>query len=200
MTSGLLAAAALLVASVPVAAYTVQAGDTLWSIYRRTGVSVVQIVALNQLQNPNLIQPGQSLRLSAPPPPPPTPQAILVAAAQKEGVSPSLILALSDWESGWNESAVSPDGAIGLMQIMPATASWAGPHLLGRTVNLNDATDNATLGSVLIGYYLSQFNGDQQKALAAYYQGFTSVKQHGIKQSSRRYVNGILDLAGRITA
>src|SRR5258706_3729680 len=77
-------------------------------------------------------------------------KAIIVSQARRHDLNPNFALALSYWESGWNQDAVSSTGAIGLMQVEPYTGAWAGPRLLGRRVNLHDANDNAELGVALL--------------------------------------------------
>jgi hypothetical protein len=77
-------------------------------------------------------------------------KSMLYAAAQRHGVNPYLVMGLAWWESGWNESAVSSAGAIGIMQVMPATADADGPALLHRQVDLTDATDNIDMGTAII--------------------------------------------------
>src|SRR5260221_10185333 len=153
--------------------------------------------------------PGErQARVAAPPAPPGSsvPQvgprgeaakAIIVSQARRHDLNPNFALALSYWESGWNQDAVSSTGAIGLMQVEPYTGAWAGPRLLGRRVNLHDANDNAELGAALLRHYLDVFNGDPKLALAAYYQGETATHQHGIYRSSRSYVDGIWALRNR---
>ena len=191
--------------------YDVRPGDTLWAISRQTGVSIQTILRLNHPANPNLIFPGQHLTLPAPPGPcvvpAPRPPSIsraqavadLIAGAHRHGVNPAFVLAVSWWESGWNQSEVSPDGAIGLMQITPGTAAWGGPHLLGHRVNLADPAHNADLGAALLYDYLQKFN-DPKLALAAYYQGPTAAAKFGIFPSSRHYVEGIWALRNRFEA
>src|SRR5207248_1086736 len=100
-----------------VSAYDVQPGDTLSAVSRRTPEPVAGAAA----------------------------RRLLAAAAREQGLSPSFVLAVSLWESGWNQTMVSPDGAIGLMQILPATGEWAGPSLLGAAVDIFAARDNARL-------------------------------------------------------
>ena len=199
----------------PVLAYSVRSGDTLWDISRRAHVDLRQLIRENHLRNPDLIRPGQEISLPAAPPQAPSvapaaggpapslpssgsedARAILTRAANAQHVSPSLVLAVADWESGFNQSRVSRDGAIGLMQVLPATGRWAGPALLGRRVNLNDANDNAAVGAALLRRYLAEFH-DTRLALAAYYQGEASVKRHGIYPSSIGYVDGINALRAR---
>src|SRR3989442_11350504 len=63
-----------------------------------------------------------------------TARLLLIQAARHHGLRPGFVLAVSYWESGWNQQAVSRTGAIGLMQVGPSTAAWAGPALLHRRV------------------------------------------------------------------
>ena len=123
---------------------------------------------------------------------------ILVEAAARHDMDPRLVLALSYWESGWDQSRVSQTGAVGLMQVQPASAKEAGPALLSRDVNIDDPYDNADVGVAILRQDLEAF-GTPDKALAAYYQGPTSLKTDGMYPDTQQYVQGILDLAGRIT-
>jgi LysM repeat protein len=195
--------------------YTVKPGDTLWGIAQALGVHLSDLLSLNSVGDPNLIRPGQQLAVpqaaaaasvpsaqSAPPAPPISfadARAILRAAAQRHGLNPAFVLAVAYWESGDNQAEVSRDGAIGLMQILPATADWAGPSLLGRAVDLHSAYDNADLGAALLRLYLDEFN-DPHLALAAYYQGARATQENGIYPSSQSYVNGIWSLRNRFNA
>jgi soluble lytic murein transglycosylase-like protein len=120
-------------------------------------------------------------------------RAILIRAAHHHQLNPNFVLAVSYWESGWNQAARSRTGAVGLMQVEPYTAAWAGPALLHRRVNLNNPIDNAELGAALLRTYLDQLR-DPKLTLAAYYQGLTAVRRYGIYPSSRTYVNGIWKL------
>ena len=196
----------------PVLAYTVRSGDTLWDISRHAGISLSQLIHENHLQNPDLIQPGQQLTLPSAPPQGPQPapaqtapapplgadaaRASLIRAAATQHVDPALVLAVANWESGFNQARVSGDGAIGLMQVLPATGAWAGPALLGRRVDLRNPDDNALVGAALLRRYLAEFH-DTRLALAAYYQGEQAVKKHGIYPSSLGYVDGIAALRAR---
>lgn len=126
-------------------------------------------------------------------------RAILVRAARHHHLNPNFVLAVSYWESGWNQSARSRTGAVGLMQVEPSTAAWAGRTLLHRSVNLDNPVDNAELGAALLRSYLDQL-GAPKLALAAYYQGLTAARRHGIYPSSRAYVDGIWELRNRFQA
>ncbi|HEY1420874.1 MAG TPA: transglycosylase SLT domain-containing protein, partial [Candidatus Dormibacteraeota bacterium] len=77
-------------------------------------------------------------------------KSMLYAAAVKWGVNPYLVLGLAWHESGWQPSIVSYAGAVGIMQVMPATAAVAGPNLLHRNVNLFNAADNIDVGTALL--------------------------------------------------
>ena len=203
--------AALGTASASAGQYVVRPGDNLSSISHSYNITVGKLVRDNQMRNPNLIFPGQQLVVPDPPVVPApkarpagphgaAARAIIVRQARRHDLNPNFALALSYWESGWNQDAVSSTGAIGLMQIEPSTGAWSGPKLLGRTVNLHDANDNAELGVTLLRHYLDVFDGDPKLALAAYYQGETATHQHGIYKSSQSYVNGIWALRNRYQA
>src|SRR5207237_8679705 len=105
-------------------------------------------------------------------------RAILSRAARHHNLIPSFVLAVSYWESGWNQAARSRTGAVGLMQVEPYTAAWAGPRLLHRRVNLNNAVDNAELGAALLRSCLPPVR-HPQPALAAFYQGLSGVRKYG---------------------
>jgi N-acetylmuramoyl-L-alanine amidase len=194
--------------------YVVKQGDTMWAIAHNRNVSLQALLGDNQLPDPSLIHPGQVINVPDPPAPlGPAPaaaaprgphgaaaRAIITAAALRHGLNPNFALALSYWESGWNQDAVSSTGAVGLMQIEPYTGRYAGPELLHRGVNLADAADNAELGVALLRKYLDVFNGDPKLALAAYYQGETATRKHGIYPTSQSYVNGIWALRNRFQA
>jgi len=189
------------------ATHVVRPGDTLWSIAHGLGIKLDQLLNRNPLADPDFIRPGERLSVPAPPSSgPPVPpisfaaaRRILVAAAHRHGLNPAFVLAVSYWESGYNQAEVSRDGAVGLMQVLPSTAGWAGPALLNRRVNLHDPYDNADVGAALLRHYLDHFN-NPKLALAAYYQGATATEKHGIYPSSRHYVDGIWALRNRFNA
>jgi soluble lytic murein transglycosylase-like protein len=124
---------------------------------------------------------------------------LLTQAARNHGLRPSFVLALSYWESGWNQGMVSNTGAVGLMQLEPGTAAYAGPWLLNRKVDIHDPRDNVDLGAALLRHYVDEFN-DPKLALAAYFQGEAGTLKYGIYPSSQNYVDGIWALRNRIEA
>ena len=109
---------------------------------------------------------------NTPPPVPPQYQAMLKQAAASANISPTLLSALVWQESRWNSQAVSPKGAIGLAQLMPATARDLG-------VNPADPAANLAGGARYLRYLLDQFGGDVEKALAAYNAGPGRVLRAG---------------------
>lgn len=116
-------------------------------------------------------------------------KSMLYAAAMKHRVNPYLVMGLAWHESGWNESAISSAGAVGIMQVMPATAAADGPALLGRIVNLADAQDNIDVGTAILKNDLDRYGGNLADALVAYYAGGASVTDwNHLRDDERRYV------------
>jgi soluble lytic murein transglycosylase-like protein len=144
------------------------------------------------------------IALTPPPPPPPAPppprtvHEILLQAATDQGVDPNLLQAVSYWESGWHQDRVSDQGAIGLLQVMPKTAATAGPSLLHRQVDLNDALDNAEMGAALLKDLVGKY--DTRTALAAYYQGEPALESGSYAPDTWSYADGIIALAAQIAA
>ncbi len=133
-----------------------------------------------------------------PPPPAGTAQAIVAEAARQEGVDPNLLLALSYWESGYRQEAVSSAGAVGLLQVMPETGQQAGPKLLGRQVDISNPDDNALLGAAILKDLLNKY--DPRTALAAYYQGEPALFGGYSAPDTWSYADGVLQIAQAIAA
>ena len=115
---------------------------------------------------------------------------IINAAAQRNGVDPGLVGAVAAVESGYNQNAVSPAGAVGIMQLMPETAAYLG-------VNPYDAASNIEVGAKLLGSQLRQYDGDVAKALAAYNAGPGAVEQYGgipPYTETRNYIQRVMDI------
>jgi soluble lytic murein transglycosylase-like protein len=88
-------------------------------------------------------------------------------------LEPALIKAVALVESGFNPGAVSPKGAKGLMQLMPATARSYGVR------NIHDPYENLRAGANHLRRLLDEFDGDLTLALAAYNAGSGAVRKHG---------------------
>jgi soluble lytic murein transglycosylase-like protein len=99
-------------------------------------------------------------------------------------------------ESGWQPSVVSSAGAVGMMQVMPATADADGPALLHRTVNLFDPADNIDMGTAILKNNLDRYHDDIAKALTAYYAGGSAVADWAnLRADCRRYVWAVYNAA-----
>ncbi len=114
---------------------------------------------------------------------------IVANTARSMGVDPSLALAFSFQESGFNQRAVSPANAIGAMQVIPMSGQWAS-DLVGRKLNLLNPQDNATAGVAIIRSLLAT-SPSQDIAIASYYQGQYSVKTYGMFSDTKNYVAAI---------
>jgi soluble lytic murein transglycosylase-like protein len=100
-------------------------------------------------------------------------QSLIHAAASRYGVSPALVNAVISAESGYNAGAVSPKGAIGLMQLIPATAARFGVS------NSFSPAENINGGTAYLAHLLRKFSGDLKLAVAAYNAGSGAVIQAG---------------------
>ena len=108
----------------------------------------------------------------------------------KEGVSPSLVKAVVENESSYNTMAVSPKGAMGLMQLMPETAKELGVN------NSFSAEENIEGGVKYLKGLLNKYQWDYKKALAAYNAGPKLVDSYNgvppIKETAE-YVKRVLN-------
>ena len=111
-------------------------------------------------------------------------------AARDQNVDARLVNAIAQAESGGDQSAVSPVGAIGVMQLMPDTAAGLG-------VNPYDKKQNIEGGAKYLREMLDTFGGDGKKAVAAYNAGPAAVKAYGgvpPYPETQAYVDRVLDL------
>ncbi len=123
-------------------------------------------------------------------------KALVVATARRYGVDPTLALAVAYLESGWNQRAVSPANAVGIMQVIPAGGQWAS-DLVGRRLDLLDAHDNVTAGVVMLRT-LERSTKNTDQAIAAYYQGLGSLRARGMYADTKRYVANVKALRARM--
>ena len=120
---------------------------------------------------------------------------MVAATARRHGVSPSLAVAVAFHESGFQQRVVSPVNAIGVMQVLPRTASVLGRQH-GRSLDLLKTQDNITAG-VLLLRQLVRASGTTDRALAGYYQGAGSISRQGILPQTRSYIRSITILRKR---
>jgi soluble lytic murein transglycosylase-like protein len=112
------------------------------------------------------------------------------ATATRNGVDPKLALAIGWLESGWYQRAVSYTDAVGVMQLMPVSQTWAS-QLAGRSLDRYDTQDNITGGVLIIRALLASADSREQ-AIAGYYQGLYSVRTKGMYEDTKRYVASVL--------
>jgi soluble lytic murein transglycosylase-like protein len=113
-----------------------------------------------------------------------SPQQLADRAAEKYGLPRELVRSVMKAESGFAPQAVSPKGAIGLMQLMPATAQILGadPH---------DPAANVDAGARYLRELLEKYNGGLYHALAAYNAGPAAVEKYRGVPPYRETVNYI---------
>ena len=112
--------------------------------------------------------------------------------AAKYDISPALLEAVVWQESRWNASAVSPAGARGLAQLMPGTA---------RAMGVDPADPHANLegGARYLRMQLDRFDGDLEKALAAYNAGPGRVISAGGIPAIRETQNYVASIMARLS-
>jgi LysM repeat protein len=120
---------------------------------------------------------------------------LVTRAATHHGVDPGLALAVAWQESGWQQHRYSSAGAIGVMQVLPGTASWMSSYA-GRRLNPYGLHDNITAGVLLLRVLRGQTG--PRTAIAAYYQGLGAVQRHGTYRSTRAYVRNVVALRKRL--
>jgi len=200
--------------------YTVRAGDTLSALAAQSGTSVDAMAAMNGLDPAGLLIEGTVIKLpsgapapaqaAAPAPaetvvpeadPAPTPGFVSAADIQNvaaaHGVSPSLAAAIAWQESGFNNAMVSHANARGVMQVMPGTWDYVQQNLAGGQLDPNSPTDNIHAGVLYLDRLLKDAGGDENAAIAGYYQGLASVRDRGMFDDTQRYVENVQALRGR---
>jgi LysM repeat protein len=119
-------------------------------------------------------------------------KAMIVRIARQQGVDTRLALAIAYQESGWNQRAVSPANAVGVMQVIPEAGQWAS-GLVGRRLDLLKTQDNITAGVVMLRS-LGHSTNSMEKTVAAYYQGLGALQKHGMYSDTKLYVRNIMTL------
>ena len=114
---------------------------------------------------------------------------IVVKAAAKHRMDPALVRAVIHVESGTNPVGLSPKGALGFMQLMPATARRLGIK------DLSDPVQNIYGGTKYLRHLMDMFDNDVRLALAAYNAGPARVRQYnGVPpyRETQQYVRQVM--------
>ncbi len=195
--------------------HTVVSGETLSGIARQAGTTVADLAAINAIANVHRVRIGTQLLVPLPPsqaqsPPPSTldPARIplrLAASPERQALAPrfehwarihgvpvDLLMGLSWVESGWQNDVISSVGAVGIGQIMPATADWLSTRVLREPLDVHDPDTNIRMTACYLRWLLDRTGGDVPTAVAGYYQGLNSVRRGGVLPVSRTYVSAVL--------
>jgi soluble lytic murein transglycosylase-like protein len=162
-------------------------------LYSQAGFTEVPESSIERFETDDYIPPP-------PPPPEPAPVAEVKApprdaktmvrdAAGKYALPPAFVASVANVESAFKTNAVSPKGAIGVMQLMPGTAK-------ALAADPNDPEQNIDAGTRLLRELLIKYNGDVAKALAAYNAGPGAVdKYDGVPPyaETQNYVGKVIE-------
>jgi len=192
--------------------YEVQPGDYLSKIAAKFDITTQALGEANQVSDIQHIVPGQKLKVpgAALPPEVPTVQAaihppedsdsekMIDQLAAEQGLDSGMVKALAWLESGWQQHAVSPAGAIGFMQLMPLTAQWLEQSVIGTDLHEDVSSyDNVKMGTRYLRLLLDATGGDKDKALASYYQGYAATMSGVMYEETKQYVQLIKDTETR---
>ena len=131
---------------------------------------------------------------------------LLESAALRHDLDPALVAAVAAAESGFRPDAISPKGAIGLMQVMPSTAVRYGvsaPSPQQASALLKDPVLNVQVGARYLADLLRMFDGELELAVAAYNAGEGAVWRHGRRippyPETQQYVKRVMHLYRALT-
>jgi N-acetylmuramoyl-L-alanine amidase len=193
--------------------YVVKPGDYLYGIAARFHADAHKIAKRNHLPSSLTVVIGQKLRIHVHHvvrhhssshgfhgyrvPSREAVARMIRATAARWHIDGRFVLGISYEEAGFNQRVVSSVGAVGAMQVMPATGRWVSTYVARRPLNIYRAQDNITAGVGLLTVLLRETHGDMRLAAAGYYQGLASVRQRGMYDDTKRYVANVLALRNR---
>jgi soluble lytic murein transglycosylase-like protein len=121
---------------------------------------------------------------------------ILAGAAREYAVPVDLLLAQAWAESSWKIAAVSPKGAVGVLQLMPKNVDFVSKRLLklDQPLDALNPTANARMGARFMRHLLDRLDGDVRQALMAYNQGLTGLRRHGPYPAAESYADRVIAL------
>ncbi len=142
--------------------------------------------------NTSQVQPRAATSIALPPS---RYNTLINKVAQEFKLDTHLLHAIVETESGYRANAISPKGATGLMQVMPATGHRFGFH------NLREPVANLRAGATYLKWLLDEFNNNSELAVAAYNAGEGAVRKYGQQvppyRETQAYVHRVLARAAR---
>jgi soluble lytic murein transglycosylase-like protein len=146
--------------------------DTI-RLYTKDGVTELAANAVTGFETEEYVAPPPAPALPAPAAPSVRldPKTLVRNAAVRSGLPPEFVESVAKVESAFRPNAISPKGAVGVMQLMPATAR-------AMSADPNDIEQNVDAGTRLLRDLLIKYNGDVAKALAAYNAGPGAVDRY----------------------
>jgi hypothetical protein len=135
---------------------------------------------------------AMSLSFDCDPLPAPEVESLVGETAERDGVSSDLLRSVMKQESGFRPCAVSSKGAMGLMQLMPATAEQLG------ILDPFDAASNLDGGARFLKQLLNRYGGDLPKALGAYNAGPSKVDAAGAVPNIPETVDYVRQILGAL--
>jgi hypothetical protein len=169
---------------------------TVIRLFYNGGVTEVPAALVSGFEEEEVVTPDPVAAVAQPvvkpEPPAPVPfgpKQMVRDAARRSGLPPEFVESVAQVESGFRPDAISPKGAMGVMQLMPGTAKTMGadPH---------DTAQNIDAGTRLLRGLLIKYDGDVVKALSAYNAGEAAVdKYQGMPpyNETRWYVKKVID-------
>jgi soluble lytic murein transglycosylase-like protein len=164
-------------------------------LFHNGGITEVPASLVSGFEQEEVMKPAAAAAAVAPDaakPEPPAlqdPRALVRDAAIRSGLPPAFVESVAQVESGFRPDAVSPQGAMGVMQLMPETAKTLG-------ADPRHTAQNIDAGTRLLRDLLLKYDGDVVKALAAYNAGPGAVdKYQGVPpyHETRSYVKKVVD-------
>jgi LysM repeat protein len=182
--------------------HVVRPGETLTAIAARAGTTVSALARRNGLDPGKFLLIGTRLSLPAASRVAASPSGSGVVAslnrwAAHYGVPADLVRALAWQESGFQNHVRSRIGAMGVMQVIPATWFFVERFVIGASVP-RTADGNVRIGVAYLRHLLYEFHGDVRLALGAYYRGPAAVKARGMGPETRHFVANVVALRGRV--
>lgn len=116
----------------------------------------------------------------------------VAAYAQHYHVPVKFVRAVVEQESGWHRCAVSPKGAVGLMQLMPTTAARLNVR------NRCDINQNISGGVRYLAWLMNKFHGDLRLTAAAYYAGERAIAARGLHFANPDVVTYVASIRERV--